>query len=77
MSWLEWMLGLALVSLYITCIFTVCAMTFQKGRTVLGIVGIFAPWLWLLGAFLPAKKGSRYELAQQMAYQRQAAQYAG
>ena len=41
-----------------------------------GIVGIFAPWLWLVGAFLPAKKGSRYDLAQQMAYQGQAAQYA-
>ena len=76
MSWLEWMLGFALVSLYITCLFTVCSLTFQKGRTVLGIVGIFAPWLWLVGAFLPAKKGSRYEVAQQMAYHRQAAQYA-
>jgi hypothetical protein len=75
-SWLEWVFGFMLVSFYITCLFTVCAMTFQKGRTVLGIVGIFAPWLWLIGAFLPAKKGSRYELAQQMATQRQAAQYA-
>ena len=35
----------------------------------IGIVGIFAPWLWLVGAFLPAKKGSRYELAQQSAGQ--------
>jgi len=69
------MVGFMLLSFYITCLFTVCAMTFQKGRTVLGIVGIFAPWLWLIGAFLPAKPGSRYELAQQMAGQRQAAQY--
>ena len=43
---------------------------------MLGIVGIFLPWLWLIGAFLPAKKGSRYELAQQIAYQQQVAQYA-
>jgi len=64
-----------LLSFYIMCIFTVCSITFQKGRTVLGIVGIFAPWLWLIGAFLPAKPGSRYELAQQMAGQRQVAQY--
>jgi hypothetical protein len=42
---------------------------------VLGIVGIFAPWLWLIGAFLPAKKGSRYDFAQQMVYQGQVAQY--
>ena len=75
MSWWEWMVGFLLLSLYITCLFTVCSLTFQKGRTVLGIVGIFAPWLWLIGAFLPAKKGSRYDLAQQMAYQGQVAQY--
>ena len=64
MTWLEWTLGFMLLSFYITCLFTVCSMTFQKGHTVLGIVGIFLPWLWLIGAFLPAKKGSRYELAQ-------------
>jgi len=69
------MVGFMLLSFYITCLFTVCAMTFQKGRTVLGIVGIFFPWLWLIGAFLPAKQGSRYELAQQIAYQGQVAQY--
>jgi len=66
-TWLEWALGFMLLSLYITCLFTVCSMTFQKGRTVLGIIGIFAPWLWLIGAFLPAKPGSRYALAQQTA----------
>ena len=75
MSWWEWMVGFMLLSFYITCLFTVCAMTFQKGRTVLGIVGIFFPWLWLVGAFLPAKKGSRYELAREMATQQQVAQY--
>jgi hypothetical protein len=74
-SWWEWMVGFLLLSFYITCLFTVCSLTFQKGRTVLGIVGIFAPWLWLIGAFLPAKKGSRYELAQRMAYQGQVERY--
>jgi hypothetical protein len=73
-TWLEWALGFMLLSLYITCLFTVCSMTFQKGRTVLGIVGIFAPWLWLIGAILPAKPGSRYALAQQAAGQRPVAQ---
>ena len=73
--WWEWMIGFMLLSFYITCLFTVCSMTFSKGYTVLGIVGIFLPWLWLIGAFLPAKKGSRYELAQQIAYQGQVAQY--
>ena len=75
MTWLEWTLGLMLLSFYLMCIFTVCSLTFQKGYTVLGIVGIFLPWLWLIGAFLPAKEGSRYELNRQIANQRQVAQY--
>ena len=75
MSWLEWTLGIILFTFYIMCIFTVCSMTFQKGRTLLGIVGIFIPFLWLIGAILPAKPGSRWELSQQMAYQAQVNQY--
>jgi hypothetical protein len=72
---MEWILGFILMSFYITCIFTVCIMTFQKGYVILGIVGIFLPLLWLIGAFLPAKKGSRYDLSQQIAYQRELERY--
>jgi hypothetical protein len=68
MAWWEWLLWTVLVSFYIFCLFTVCALTFQKGRTWLGIIGIFIPFLWLIGAILPAKKGSRYDIAQQMRY---------
>ena len=75
MSWLEWTLGFILLSFYITCLFTVCIMTFQKGYTVLGIIGIFIPLLWLIGAFLPAKQGSKYSLNQQIANQQQLEQY--
>jgi hypothetical protein len=75
MTWLEWTLGIILFSFYIFCLFTVCAVTFQKGRTVLGIVGIFIPFLWLIGAILPAKPGSRFEINQRMAYQAQVNQY--
>jgi len=71
MSGMEWFLSVSLFMLYITCLFTVCAMTFQKGHIVLGIVGIFLPLLWLIGAILPAKEGSRYEVAQGMRYQQQ------
>jgi hypothetical protein len=74
-SWWEYMLWFLLVSFYITCLFTVCIMTFQKGRTLLGIAGIFFPLLWLVGAFLPAKKGSRYDINQQIAYRQQVEQY--
>ena len=72
---MEWFLGFLLLSFYITCIFTVCMLTFQKGHVVLGIVGIFFPFLWLIGAILPAKEGSRYEVSQQIAQQRQVEQY--
>ena len=60
---------------YLMCIFTVCKITFQKGRTILGIVGIFIPFLWLIGAVLPAKEGSRYDIAQRTAYQQQMVRY--
>jgi hypothetical protein len=50
-------------------------MTFQKGHTLLGIIGIFLPILWLVGAFLPAKDGSRYALDQQIAQKQQMEQY--
>jgi hypothetical protein len=71
MSVLEWVFSVALITLYIFCLFTVCSLTFQKGHTLLGIVGIFLPFLWLIGAILPAKPGSRFDVAQRMRYQSQ------
>jgi hypothetical protein len=68
MEWWEWLLWIVLFTFYIFCLFTVCALTFQKGRTWLGIIGIFIPFLWLIGAILPAKPGSRFDIAQQMRY---------
>jgi hypothetical protein len=75
MTGMEWVLWFLLASFYITCLFTVCLMTFQKGHTVLGIIGIFFPFLWLIGAFLPPKKGSRYDINQQIAYSQQYTEY--
>ena len=75
MGWVEWLLTVILLTFYIACIFTVCVLTFQKGYTILGIVGIFIPFLWLIGAILPAKPGSRFEIGQQQAMQRQAQEY--
>jgi hypothetical protein len=34
-------------------------LTFRKGYTALGCLGFFLPILWLIGAILPTKKGSR------------------
>ena len=55
-SWIGWMFAAMFFSLYVFCIVTVCVLTFQKGRWVMGVLGIFLPILWLIGAVLPAKK---------------------
>ena len=60
MEILGWFFSAMFWVVYIVCLFTVCKLTFQKGHTLLGIVGIFLPFLWLIGAILPAKPGSRY-----------------
>ena len=75
MDWWEWLLAVVLFGLYITCLFTVCSLTFRKGHTLLGIIGIFLPFLWLIGAVLPAKAGSRYDVAQRTMYQAQMQRY--
>jgi hypothetical protein len=60
MTVMEWILWSSLLTLYVFCLFTVCALTFRKGYTALGILGIFLPFLWLIGAVLPPKSGSAY-----------------
>jgi hypothetical protein len=69
MSALDWVFTSLFFVLYICLLFTVCLMTFQKGHIVLGIVGIFIPILWLIGAILPARPGSRYAREEAMRYQ--------
>lgn len=68
MNVLEWVLSVTLLSIYVACVFTVCSLTFQKGYRMLGWFGIIFPILWLIGAVLPPKPGSRF--AQGMARQR-------
>jgi hypothetical protein len=53
MTGLEWFLSTTLIVLYIFLVFTVCLITFRKGHFVLGVLGIFLPFLWLIGALLP------------------------
>ena len=60
---------------YLACHFSVCGLTFKKGFTLLGIVGIFLPFLWLIGAILPAKPGSQLDVAQRAEIQQQVRQY--
>lgn len=74
MTALEWIFAVTLGFLYFFLLFTVCLLTFRKGHIVLGIVGIFLPFLWLIGAVLPPKHGSQYEADQAAYYQTQGRQ---
>jgi hypothetical protein len=56
MSYLEWFLLVFLFFIYVTCIFTVALITFRNGHWILGILGIFFPVFWLIGAVLPPTK---------------------
>ena len=62
MTLMEWILWSMLLAIYLVCVFTVASLTFRKGHTVLGFIGIFLPFLWLIGATLPPKEGSPYTL---------------
>ncbi|MBD3852000.1 MAG: hypothetical protein IFK93_11905 [Acidobacteria bacterium] len=53
MSFLEWILMSFLIVIYITCLFTVVAVTFRNGHWIMGILGFFFPVFWLIGAILP------------------------
>lgn len=64
MLFLTWTFGVLFFTIYLVCLFTVCMLTFRKGYIVLGIIGIIFPFLWLIGAILPAKAGSSYQVQQ-------------
>ena len=69
MNVLDWILASWLFIIYLFCLFTVCMLTFKKGHIVLGILGIFFPFLWLIGAILPAKPESQYARAERQHWQ--------
>jgi hypothetical protein len=64
MTGFEWTSVFLFLVLYLAMLFTICVLTFKKGHVALGIIGIFIPFLWLIGAVIPAKPGSRYEKEQ-------------
>lgn len=61
MTLLEWFLLAFLVVIYLTCIFTVALVTFRNGHWIMGILGIFFPIFWLIGAILPPTEAARLE----------------
>jgi len=61
MAFIAWMYVVVLYYLYVIFLFTVGVTTFEKGRNILGSTGFFMPLVWLVGALLPARKGSLYD----------------
>lgn len=55
----ETLLTFLLTFFYVWFVFTVAIATFRKGRPLLGCLGFFLPFLWLVGAILPPKRGSQ------------------
>jgi hypothetical protein len=74
MSGLEWTLAVVLGVLYIALLCTVALLTFRKGYVILGILGFLFPILWLIGAILPARSSSGFDVEH---YQREQAIAAG
>lgn len=66
MTALEWTLTIILITLYITVMVTAGVITLRKGRWFLLVLGIFFPLFWLLGAILPARQGSAYEVDREL-----------
>jgi hypothetical protein len=42
--------------IYLVLILTLGVLSFRKGHWILGLIGIFIPVFWLLGAILPARR---------------------
>ncbi len=61
MTVLETILLGILMAIYLTAIFTVALVTFRNGHWILGILGIFFPLLWLIGAVLPPTEAALVE----------------
>jgi hypothetical protein len=59
MSGVGWFFSIGLGVLYLVLLFTICVVTFRKGHWVLGVIGIFIPLFWVIGAVLPARRRYR------------------
>ena len=54
MSGTGWAITMAII--YVVLVFTVAVLSFRKGHWVLGLLGFVFPFLWLIGAILPARR---------------------
>jgi hypothetical protein len=54
MSTTLWAITMSII--YLVLIFTLALLSFRKGHWVLGLLGFFLPFLWLIGAILPSRR---------------------
>jgi hypothetical protein len=57
-SGLQYVLTFTAAVVYLALLFFCGVTCFRKGHMVLGILGIFLPLLWLIGAVLPARSAA-------------------
>jgi hypothetical protein len=57
MSGQNWLFVTTFGIIYLVLLFTLCLTTFRKGHWVLGLAGIFLPFLWIVGAVMPDRNG--------------------
>ena len=57
---LEWTLTITLGGLYLTLLFTVAVVTYQKRLIALFVLGFVFPFCWLIGSMLKPKPGINY-----------------
>jgi hypothetical protein len=53
---MAWIIGGGI--LYFVLIVTLGVLTLRKGHWVIFVIGIFLPFLWLLGAILPPRRAA-------------------
>jgi len=57
--------------IYLAIVLTIGLATYRRGRKVLFFLGFLMPALWLFGAILSPKKGSKYEHQQDAYWEQQ------
>ena len=51
--------GITIGIIYLVLMLTLAVLSFRKGHWVLGLLGFVFPFLWLIGAIMPARRAYR------------------
>jgi hypothetical protein len=70
MSVLDWVLSSILLVIYLMCLVTACMLTFKRGIWCWAYWASSSLCASLIGAILPPRRGSRYEVEESLRLQR-------